>query len=259
MNFLYISPHLDDAVLSCGGLISKVSRLNSSNVFVLNIFTGLPSEDTLSSIAKEFHKSCGLNANAIEIRKKEEIEASKKLGYTSLFLDYYESQYRLNSTGQHVYDSFDEVFEGKAEKEMDLMLSIQADIKTIMRNNHFDMVYIPKGIGNHVDHIIARKCMENIFKEKLFSGVLHYYEDMPYAYQTLNNTPLKIDNTITSKLESIPSIDFNRKLEAIRLYSSQVDMLWCDSERIDKEYKEYSFFVSKKIGTYYERYWLKKS
>lgn len=258
MKNLFISPHLDDAVLSCGGLISKEVRINNTQVYVLNLFSGLPEKNSLSEAAKQFHQSCGLGSNAIEIRKQEELAASKNLGYTPLFLDLFESQYRLNKFGQHVYDSFDEVFKGNAEKESTLISYLEENMEKIIKAHYFDTIFIPLTIGNHVDHVIARRAVENISQRNFPKEKIKFYEDMPYAcrHQQLTN-PSYLEN-LTSILELLPSIDFERKLHTIEKYASQVSMLWRSKEQISEDYREYSFLISQKPGMYYERYWQKK-
>ncbi len=258
MKILFVSPHLDDAVLSCGGLISKEVRLNNSEVYVLNIFTGLPEANNLSDAAIQFHQSCGLGPNAIEIRRKEEIAASKELGFIPLFLDQFESQYRFNEIGKHFYASFDEVFEGKAEKEGKLISILEQEIADIQEKNRFDAIFIPLSIGNHVDHVITRKSIENLSKTNLFTDKIKYYEDMPYAHQGVQGSPY-IDNSLSPALELIHDIDYQRKLHAIGMYASQARMLWQDKDHMIKVYEEYSSFISNQTEVYYERYWLKKS
>lgn len=54
---LIISPHLDDAVLSCGDLINKYVK-EGYQVDVLTIFSGSVDENSLSDAAKQFHNNC---------------------------------------------------------------------------------------------------------------------------------------------------------------------------------------------------------
>ena len=41
-NAVFISPHIDDAIFSCGGTIAQLAH--QGNVLILNIFTGFSSE-----------------------------------------------------------------------------------------------------------------------------------------------------------------------------------------------------------------------
>ena len=53
-----LSPHLDDAVLSCGANIAQ-QIAGSESVEVLTIFTGHPRLDLLSSYAVKLHEAAG--------------------------------------------------------------------------------------------------------------------------------------------------------------------------------------------------------
>ena len=75
----FFSPHLDDAVLSCGSVLSYLSGRTS--VTVVTVFTK-PSEKPYSFSARRFLKKCNVN-DADELfkkRKREDIQVMKKLG-----------------------------------------------------------------------------------------------------------------------------------------------------------------------------------
>ncbi|MHA1217998.1 MAG: hypothetical protein ACTSO5_04845 [Candidatus Heimdallarchaeaceae archaeon] len=52
MQHIFLSPHLDDAVASCGGTIAKLVY-EREDVLVLTVYTRKPD---LKSIPKKFHK-----------------------------------------------------------------------------------------------------------------------------------------------------------------------------------------------------------
>ncbi|MHA1303522.1 MAG: PIG-L deacetylase family protein [Candidatus Heimdallarchaeaceae archaeon] len=52
MDHIFLSPHLDDAVASCGGLIAKLVE-QGNKVIVATFFTKSPD---LSKIPSKFHK-----------------------------------------------------------------------------------------------------------------------------------------------------------------------------------------------------------
>ena len=59
---LFISPHMDDAVLSCGGYIGKLAD-NDYPVMVLTLFCGSP-EGPLSPLARGMHDEWKLPLDA---------------------------------------------------------------------------------------------------------------------------------------------------------------------------------------------------
>ena len=57
---IYLSPHLDDAALSCGGGIAA-QRAAGERVLVVTFCTGAPAPDMqFSDLAQEFHRKWGL-------------------------------------------------------------------------------------------------------------------------------------------------------------------------------------------------------
>ena len=68
MHWIYLSPHLDDAVLSCGGLIWEQVQLGE-RVEIWTIFAGDPPAEMLTPFAEELHTRWGCGLNAVEIRR----------------------------------------------------------------------------------------------------------------------------------------------------------------------------------------------
>lgn len=61
-NHVYLSPHLDDVIFSCGSAISKQHRIGDS-ILVITIFAGTPSDiDALPVSTKEFIKESGYSS-----------------------------------------------------------------------------------------------------------------------------------------------------------------------------------------------------
>lgn len=66
--YIFLSPHLDDAIFSCGDYISKLTS-EGEIVLVITIFSGYPLSQQLQPSAKQFHKLCNLGKYPIEERK----------------------------------------------------------------------------------------------------------------------------------------------------------------------------------------------
>ena len=67
---LFISPHMDDAVLSCGGYIGKLTAYGYP-VMVLTLFCGSP-EGPLSPLAEALHAEWRLPKDAPAVRREED-------------------------------------------------------------------------------------------------------------------------------------------------------------------------------------------
>jgi len=98
---LIVSPHIDDAVLSCSGvLFDKLKK--GYDVGVLDVFCGEPK--VLSSFAEDFMKKKNVDCDPKK-RIEEEENVSKKLGFKAFYLP--------NLDGVFVVDSEKELFGGK--------------------------------------------------------------------------------------------------------------------------------------------------
>lgn len=86
-NLLVVSPHLDDAVFSCGRLLAS-----SSNAVVLTVFAGSPPS---ASMLTDWDRSCGFDsgAQAMAGRQREDDAALAIFGATPRRLDFPDSQY----------------------------------------------------------------------------------------------------------------------------------------------------------------------
>ena len=100
MRWIYISPHLDDAVFSAGGLIFDQVR-NSDQVEVWTILCGTPGPIELSGFAISLHKSwkSGSAAETVRMRREENDRAVSVVGAKSVYFDFLDSMYRCDASG----------------------------------------------------------------------------------------------------------------------------------------------------------------
>ena len=149
MKICIVSPHLDDALLSCGILMQR-AKAKGDEVFVLNIFTD------------------GTNAAN---RRVEEQNAVGKMGAQPFFLDELDAPDR-----DPQYWSNAKLFFGAIEDiPDDYVAKVEARLNAFFAEHQIDVAYFPLGAGGHIDHRIA-------FKIGLRSKHLpvRFYEDRPY-------------------------------------------------------------------------------
>jgi LmbE family N-acetylglucosaminyl deacetylase len=92
-SFLFVSPHLDDAVLSCGALIAHLAPLTS--VTVATIFThDAPGPHTRS--ARKSARQCGWthSAELFEERRKEDAKVLTEAGASHVNLGFLDALFR---------------------------------------------------------------------------------------------------------------------------------------------------------------------
>lgn len=82
-----ISPHLDDAVFSCGCLLAE-----SRDALVITVFAGVPDPD---KAAPAWDAATGFNSGyqAVLARRDEDSESMRRLGAKNAWLNFLDSQY----------------------------------------------------------------------------------------------------------------------------------------------------------------------
>lgn len=155
---VFVSPHLDDAVFSCAGRIAQL--VAEGPVLVLNIFTRYLSEV----------KNRGVVLG--EERYAEESEAACFLGFSSLRLDELDVSFRDDA-----YRSIGKIFRAPIERDLASLPTLRKKVFQVLGELTFDQLYLPLGVGWHVDHVLAHA----VFQQWPAGGELVFYEDAPYC------------------------------------------------------------------------------
>lgn len=147
MRTCIVSPHLDDALLSCGVLIQR-RRALGDEVLVLNVFTA--------------------GAGAAE-RRAEDERATARLGAEAVYLDELDAPDRdaaFRSVRALVFGDADDLVVGRVERRVREVLAARA----------IDVAYFPLAVGTHVDHRVAHAVGRRIDDRSV-----RFYEDRPYV------------------------------------------------------------------------------
>lgn len=185
---VFFSPHLDDAVLSCGGLIAFLAE--KTPVKVVTIFTRCaPKRNTLS--ARAFLSQCGVDdANALfDMRRREDEEAASLVGAESVHLGYTDALWRrkpesgrFRSAMASIIPEFDHVYPTfrwhmrRAEPssyDEQMMQEIRNDARSIVGASE-TVVFCPLALGRHVDHVVTNKVVYSVFPDAVA------WSDFPY-------------------------------------------------------------------------------
>ncbi len=215
-SILILSPHLDDSVLSCADHISDWIHLGY-NTTIINVFssykTGILSPDAEQCLTEFSLKTVHQYET---MRKTEDNLALRALGIREKQnLDLVDGGFRAIGT-KPVYSTFSALFQGKI-LEPDIIVSTS---RILSRYQKFDQIFVPMGLGNHVDHVILRKSAERTYPRDR----LGYYADAPYLLRRQNWRLHHILSLLTPKI----SIKFSspQKTSILRHYSSQLPRLF---------------------------------
>lgn len=234
---LVIAPHLDDAVLSCGGQLAELTA-SGGRVVVVTTFTGSPAASRLSDFARAFHRSCGLaDDSAVVERRREDVIALARLSAEHCHLGFEDAVYRPG-----VVDEEQDLF--TAATDPDLVVAVERKVRALVKRLRPTALYCPLAIGDHVDHRIVRSAVDRIP-----SVPIAYYEDIPYAIGAAVGGS---DGHAT--LHVVDALNWQRKLDAVSCYVSQVRLLWGCARRMRTEVTAHARVVGG--GRYAERSWI---
>ena len=172
-DWIYLSPHLDDVALSCGGQIFDATQ-RGERVLIVTITAGDPVAP-VSDYAATLHTRWEV-ANATAARRQEDVAACAILCAEPLHWPVPDCIYRVDAHGKPFYLSDADIFGPVAPEEMTLVDELAAQMRALPPARH---VVAPLGVGQHVDHLLTRQAAEVAFE----SPTLLYYEDYPYAQQ----------------------------------------------------------------------------
>jgi LmbE family N-acetylglucosaminyl deacetylase len=222
----YISPHLDDAVFSCGGVMLRQSS-QGDEVVVLTICAGDPPQETFSPFAMQLHRRWGEERSPIDLRREEDRRACERLGAKYLRLTVPDAIYRTNCRGEALYDSEEAIFGPLHPEEEELVARIEGRLLKLCTPSA--VLYAPTGFGGHVDHRLTRKAMAR------WKGRVRFYRDFPYV---LLNAEVPQEIGLPEgegRIVRLEAGEIHAWADAIREYQSQLSTFWSDPGTIDEE------------------------
>ena len=213
-------------------------------MLIATVFAGSP--NGLSHLARSFHYECGLGDDAMHVRRQEDRSAAARIGAEVLHMTLPECLYRKDEAGRWICKAEADIFERDPSSELNTFRLVESTLGESIDLKRFSGVYVPLGIGHHIDHLLVRQAFERLVDRSpgLLSLQLTYYEDIPYACRAATSaSPLGSTAGMQSAVCLAEQDDWQAKINAIQLYESQVRMLWGSKAAMVKELETYSFLV----------------
>ncbi len=217
MRWIYLSPHLDDAVLSAGGLLYQKARAGME-VEIWTLVSGFPPDEELSPFAQAIHFQWGISSpvEVVRARRAEDEKAAKIIGAKTLHFDFLDCIYRRGKNGDWLYAG---IFVPPHEEEAGLPAQMAETIAAQLAPD--DVLLCQLGIGSHVDHLLTRRAAE------LLQRPLIYVADLPYLFRA----PEELAPQVAALQETLRPID-SQALKAwqdgVAQYASQIGSLFED-------------------------------
>lgn len=217
---IFLSPHMDDAIFSCGALLmslrAKVPRL----VITITCSQPIPNGPTQSAKNRKGFVSP-------KIRRKEDMKVLKSIHCNFVHLGFQDAIYRRSpSSGCLIYRKAISHRRQPHVEDSGHIESLVQVLKYLCHNMGKVLLISPLGIGNHIDHIITAQValrLENKQTRLLF------YEDFPYVRTTelvpgiIYNPAFAIrDLGFEPKEYFYHPVDVGAKVELMMKYESQI-------------------------------------
>lgn len=228
MRWIYLSPHLDDAVLSAGGFLYEQTQAGIP-VEIWTIVSGFPPPGELTPFAQLLHYmwETGNPEETVKARRKEDMEAARILGAKAVHFDVTDCIYRRGPEGDALYL---DIYVQLHPSEVQLPDQIAGFIAPLLQAD--DRVICQLGVGDHVDHLLVRQAAERLNRP------LWYAADLPYLFKQ----PGQLAPFVAGMEESryaITEAGLRAWIEAVLAYKSQLTSIFESVEKFEEDVRAY--------------------
>jgi O-antigen/teichoic acid export membrane protein/LmbE family N-acetylglucosaminyl deacetylase len=230
---LFISPHLDDAVLSCGGYIARLAAAGEKVVIVTFFTADIGQREPVSWLAQRNLRAWNMHSSSTPFaeRRVEDQVAASRLGAETLHMGLLDAMYRRKANGEFLYPtSTVEVPIDPEDRSVtgEVLQRMLREVARRFEGSGGISWFVPLGIGGHVDHVLVRDSAEAVFGP----DSLAYYEEIPYVARKENRDLLvngpaqRVAESWTSTSVALTQPEIEARIEAAACYSSQIPGLF---------------------------------
>ena len=242
---IYLSPHLDDLSLSCGGLVWEQVQAGEQ-VEIWTLCAGDPPPGSISTFAEELHHRWGYGREAVAERRIEDINSCKVLGAGFRHFEVPDAVYRIHpKTGEVLYDSVEAILGGLNEGGKIFIRSLVLMVAELIPQG--STLVAPLSLGNHVDHQLTRTVAERL------KMPLAYYADYPYVLDQAGAISALVPSGYHPELHTISIKGLEAWQDSVTAHTSQISTFWPDVDTMKGEITNYH----SKVGGV--RIWNKKN
>lgn len=246
--WIYLSPHFDDAVFSCGGLIWEQVRAGN-RVSIWTICAGEIPAGELSPYAERLHARWGSGRQSVENRRQEDNAACSLLSASYRRFAIPDCIYRRANAvypvseanviqvdenspmGSFFYPTREAVFGALHPMEAPLVSSLARALEEELPGEA--QVVCPITLGGHVDHQLTRAAAE------MSGRSLWYYADYPYVEEEREQLELLEQGGWRGVVFPVSPQGLEAWQAAIAAHRSQISTFWSGLEFMREAVQDY--------------------
>lgn len=240
VRWLYLSPHLDDVALSCGGQIAQATRAGVA-VEILTICAGDepgPAAPVASPLVTQIYALWKLSPGEVmATRRAEDGDACRALVARMRHWELQEAIHRLDpQSGEALYPTLEKLFGPIAPQEEALVAGLARRFAELPGLSATSRIVSPLGVGGHADHRIVRAAAE-----RAFGAQLRYYEEFPYiVWKRFALIRAGIfGRSWEAHHEPLSAEDVAARIAAIACYASQLPSLFRTPENLERQVRRH--------------------
>ncbi len=212
------------------------------------LFTGALPE---TPILADLHRRWEAGENPLRRRQLEDESAARRLAVDVMHVPLPDCVYRV-AGDLPLYPSEESLFGAvhPADYAPRLLQGIQIpELETAAQ------VYLPLGVGHHVDHQIAREWGMTQLRDAPNKSVLRFYVEFPYskAEHSTEDALADLGLALVPADVALSEADMRAKIEAIARYESQISTFWSSPDEMESDVRR--AFYDPRRGAYFERFW----
>lgn len=242
---VYLSPHLDDAVLSCGGAIAAAPQ----RALVITLCTAPPPPGVIfNAVAIEFHAEWGLAPDEVlRARLAEDAAAMAILGVDYVYAGWLDAIYRV----PEAYHSRATLYRPPVPDDP-LLPQVRDLLTMLVERAPQATIYAPLGIGHHVDHLAVFQAALACPPDRIA-----FYDDINYALiaGAVEQRLAEVAKPLAAELILFDPSALRAKIEAIAAYRSQMAALFGGATAMETAITAYHAALAQDRGGYAERIW----
>ncbi|WP_174279401.1 PIG-L deacetylase family protein [Sphingomonas bacterium] len=160
-----VSPHLDDAAFSAGGLLAAHARAGG-RVTIVTCFTGNVARPSGFALACQLDKGLAPDVDYMALRRAEDSAACAVIGAEPVHLPFLEAPHRGYASARDLF--------GPRRADDTMVDQLAPALATLLDRLAPDLLLGPLALGDHVDHWVVRDALARGGRAVLL------WEDWPY-------------------------------------------------------------------------------